>query len=211
MPKKKDTLKQLRYDRRKDPNTNCYLDANGCYVFTRDVKVAGHWEKEEVLRFNPDDYPNGTEIILALTECDRDEDEQEETLNEHIDKVFQKRLGRYENAADDTQLVDPWEEVAYEHGGDDLFDQIFPETMPVGERMEKLEAFISTLQPQQVDLVYQHLGARRTLEELRLEEQERTGKPVSQQAFSDRWNKILTRACKFFGVPKPRKRRTKDE
>lgn len=211
MPKKKDTPKQLRYNRRKGPNSNCYLDADGCYVFTRDVKVAGHWEKQEVLRFNPDDYPNGAEIILALTESDRDEDEQEEALNEHTDKVFQKRLSRYENSGDDTQMVNPWEEVAYAHGGDELFDQIFPEYMPVDDLRKKLEVFIATLQPQQVDLVYQHLGARRTLEELRIEEQERTGKVISQQAFSDRWNKILTRACKHFGVPKPRKRRAKDE
>lgn len=211
MPKNTEKKKQLRYDRRKDPNTNCYLDADGCYVFTRDVKVAGHWEKQEVLRFNPGDYPDGAEIILALTESDRDEDEREEALNEHTDKVFQKRLSRYENAGDDTQLVNPWEEVAYAQSGKDLFDQLFPDEIPVDERMGKLEAFIATLQPQQVDLVYQHLGARRTLEELRLEEQERTGKPVSQQAFSDRWNKILTRACKFFGVPKSRKRKAKDE
>ena len=92
-----------------------------------------------------------------------------------------------------------------------MFAQIFPEDMPHDEKLEKLKEFIDTLQPQQADLFYQHLGACRTLEEIRLEEQERTGKAISQQAVSDRWNKILTRACKFFNVPKPRKRRKKDE
>ena len=211
MPKHTEKKKQLRFDRRKDPNTNCYLDTDGQYVFTRDVKRGGRWEKEVVARINPDDYPNGSEIILALSDMDYEEDVQEEEIHEHTDKVFQERILRFESGSGDSQMANPWEAAAYAQDGAELFDQIFPGNMPVDERKEKLEAFIATLQPQQIDLVYQHLGARRTLEDLRLEEQERTGKVISQQAFSDRWNKILSRACKYFGIPKPRKRRMKDE
>ena len=211
MSKNTEKRKKLRYDRHKDPNTNCYRDDDGSYVFTRDVKHGNCKKKEEVFRFFPKDYPNGAEIVLAMSDSDYSEDVQEEEIHEHTDKVFQEQISNYEKAENDSQLTDPWEEIAYYHGGDDVFAQIFPEDMPHDEKLEKLKEFIDTLQPQQADLFYQHLGACRTLEEIRLEEQERTGKAISQQAVSDRWNKILTRACKFFNVPKPRKRRKKDE
>ena len=188
--------KQLRYNRRKDENCNNYLDTDGTYVITRDVKRGNLWEKEVVTRIKPDDYPNGAEIIIALSDMDYDEDCQAEDINNHMDKVFQKKLAAFENTGDDTQLTDPWEEIAY-----------IPEDIPENEYGTKIREFILTLQPQQEELFYQHIGQNRSLEELRLEEQERTGKRISQQAYSDRWNKILTRACVFFGVPKPRKRK----
>ena len=190
--------KQLRYNRRKDKNCNNYLDTDGTYVFTRDVKHGNLWEKEVVARIKPDDYPDGAEIIIALSDMDYNEDCQAEDLNNHMDKVFQKKLLAFESAADDTQLIDPWEEIAV----DDI-----PEEIPENEYGAKVREFILTLQPQQKELFYKHLGQSRSLEELRLEEQERTGKRISQQAYSNRWNKILIRACSFFGVPKPRKRK----
>ena len=211
MAKNTEKKKQLRYDRRKDANCNSYLDADGAYVITRDIQRGKHWEKEVVARINPSDYPNGAEIILALTDLDYVEDCQEETINEHIDKVFQKKLARYDNAGDDIQLDDPWEEVAYDHAGADAFALLFPDDMPEDERIVKVREFIATLQPQQEDLFYQHIGMGRSLEELRLEEIERTGREITQQAYSKRWNKIFARACAYFGVPKPRKRKSADK
>ena len=208
---KKESRKQLRYDRRKDPNTNNFLDEDGTYVITRDVKRGGRWEKEIVARIDPNDYPDGAEIILALSDMDYTEDCQEEEIHEHTDKVFQKKLSKYDCAGDDSQLTDPWEEVAFDHSGADTFAHLFPDDMPEDERIIKAREFIATLQPQQEDLFYQHVGMGRTLEELRLEEIERTGRDVTQQAYSNRWNKILTRACAYFGVPKPRKRRSSDK
>ena len=210
MPKINETKKKLRYDRRKDSNTNCYIEPDGSYVFTVDVKRGNRWEKQEVLRFHPEDYPNGAEIILALTEYDRKEDVQEEALNDHRDKVFGWKLSKYETAGDDTQSINPWDEAAYARDGRDILDEIFPEDLPEDERKTQMETFIRMLQPQQADLFYGHYGERKTLEELRQEEMERTGKPVTQQAFSCRWNKIVERACKYFGVSKPRKRAAKD-
>ena len=210
MAKNTEKKKQLRYDRRKDPNCNNYRDEDGTYVITRDLKRNGRWEKEIVARINPDDYPNGSEIIVALSDMDYYEDCQEEDLNEHTDKVFQKKLGKYDSAADDTQLTDPWEEVAYDQSGADAFALLFPDDMPEDERIAKARDFIATLLPQQEELFYQHIGLGRTLEELRLEEIERTGREITQQAYSKRWNKILAKACAYFGVPKPRKRMNSD-
>ena len=209
--KKNDSLKQLRYDRRKDPNSNCYLDTDGSYVFTQDVQRGNRWEKEEVFRFHPDDFPNGAEIILALSEGDRAEDEQADVAHEHTDKVFQKKLGTFESAGNDSQVLNPWDEVAFDHGGRDVHDAAFPEEETMDPRLAEAEAFIDTLEPQQVDLLYAHLGERKYLEDIRREMEEETGKKVTQQALSNRWNKIVAKGCRYFGVEKPRKRKRRGE
>lgn len=50
-------------------------------------------------------------------------------------------------------------------------------------------------------------GAWKYLEDVRREEEARTGKTVTQQAISNRWNKIIAKGCKHFGVEKSRKRK----
>lgn len=59
----------------------------------------------------------------------------------------------------------------------------------------------------QRDLIYDHLGSWKYLADIRREEEERTGQEITQQAMSNRWNKIIARGCKYFGVEKPRKRK----
>ena len=208
---KTEKRKKLRYNRRKDPNVNSYFDNDHRYIYTFNMDYGDQIEKKCICLIDLNDYSNGSDIILALRELDRYEDEQEEIIHQHTDKVFQEKLHRYESEGDDRQLSDPWETVCYANDCADLFSLIFPDDKPEDDQREKLEAFIQTLQPQQIDLFYQHFGAQRTLEELRQEEQERTGHEVSQQAFSDRWNKILARICKHFGIPKPRKRKEKND
>lgn len=198
--------RKLRYDRSKDANTTSYLGADGCYYYTGNKDNGGN-EKKVLFRFDPNDYENGAEIILVLDEMDRYEDEQEDAINSHIDKVFLEKLCRHECCEDEGQFSDPWDSVAFANGDRDLFSYIFPDENPTDEQLEKLEAFIQTLQPQQIDLIYQHYGAQRTLQELRLEEQECTGKTISQQAYSDRLRKIQDRICKHLGVARPQKRK----
>ena len=70
--------------------------------------------------------------------------------------------------------------------------------------MEKVLAFIETLTPAQQDLLYAHLGERKFLEDIRREEEAATGKKITKQAMHNRWNKIITKACKYFGVEKPK-------
>lgn len=48
------------------------------------------------------------------------------------------------------------------------------------------------------------LGERKFLEEIRREEETATGKKITKQAMHNRWNKIIAKAYKYFGVEKPK-------
>ena len=78
--------------------------------------------------------------------------------------------------------------------------------------MEKLLELMAGLTEEQRDLIYDHLGARKQFTQIAAEESERKGKPVSRQAISNRWDRILAKLCRGFGVPKPvRRNDNKDE
>ena len=53
-------------------------------------------------------------------------------------------------------------------------------------------------------MLYAHLGERKFLEDIRREEEAATGKKITKQAMHNRWNKIIAKACKYFGVEKPK-------
>lgn len=54
-----------------------------------------------------------------------------------------------------------------------------------------------------------NLGKLKEIKDLRKvwPHEARTGKTVTQQAISNRWNKIIAKGCKHFGVEKSRKRK----
>ena len=81
--------------------------------------------------------------------------------------------------------------------GPEIHYQAFPEDMdeePVDPRMEELMKALSQLTQEQRDLIYEVLGANRSLAEI-AEEQ-----GVSRQALNNRKNKIITRLRKIMGV-----------
>ena len=75
------------------------------------------------------------------------------------------------------------------------------------EKVAAILEFMEGLTEAQRDLDYDHLGAWKYLEDVRSEEEARTGKADTQQAISNRWNKIIAKGCKHYGVEKPRKRK----
>ena len=79
---------------------------------------------------------------------------------------------------------------------------MFDDDAPEHSDIEKVLAFIETLTPAQQDLLYAHLGERKFLEDIRREEEAATGKRITKQAMHNRWNKIIAKACKYFGVEK---------
>ena len=74
-------------------------------------------------------------------------------------------------------------------------------------RLEQLVAFLDRLTPAQRDLVFDHFGALKQFTEIRDEENAADGTHKSVQSVFNRMNKIINRACKEFGVEKPRKKR----
>ena len=146
------------------------------------------------------------EILILLDSIDHAEDVEQDEYERHTDKVFSDRLARYERSGKSGEDVpNPWDEI--EDTKSDPFTLLFPKDAPMDEKVQKILEFMEGLTETQRDLVYDHLGAWKYLEDVRREEEARTGKAVTQQAISNRWNKIIAKGCKHFGVEKSRKRK----
>lgn len=156
--------------------------------------------------------PDGTkgvidkEILILLDGIDHEEDVEQAEYDRHRDKVFTDKLARHERSgATGKEAENPWDTI--EDPKADPFSILYEEDTPVDEKVRQVLEFMEKLTDAQRDLIYDHLGAWKYLEDIRREEEARTGKKITQQAMSNRWNKIIERACKHFGVEKPRKRR----
>lgn len=197
------------------PGRECHMDKRGNYVYSQWVEDGkDNWVLKPVCVIPVADNGANAEWTIMLDDMDCEEDRQNNLIRKHRDPRFEDAQSRYnsEESDDDGDLVaDPWDAVSYSmHQGQDITDLIEPdeETGP-DERplMTRLLAAMAKLTPAQRDLIYDHLGACRQLEEIRREEEERTGKRITQQAMHNRWNKIIARLCKEMGVPKPRIKR----
>lgn len=180
-------MTNLSFERKSKVNTNSdsYLDANGNYVYTRMVcQPNGKWERE-VIDIVPLTAEN-MKCIIILEENDHDVDLAERYDAENADYGFLAQKNSDEG--------DPFDRLAVQ-----MFDDV-----PEHTDMEKVLTFIETLTPAQKDLLYAHLGERKFLEDIRREEEAATGKKITKQAMHNRWNKIITKACKYFGVEKPK-------
>lgn len=61
----------------------------------------------------------------------------------------------------------------------------------------------------QWNLFYEHLGLNKGFTEIAAEESRRLNKTITRQAIQNRWNKLIAKLCKAFGVPVPK--RTKSD
>ena len=129
--------------------------------------------------------PDGTvrtidrEILIMVDSIDHDEDVEQDEYERHTDKVFSDRLARYERSGKSGEdVVNPWDEI--EDIKSDPFTLLFPEDAPMDEKVAAILEFMEGLTEAQRDLVYDHLGAWKYLEDVRREEEARTGKTVTQ-------------------------------
>ena len=161
-----------------------YLDENGNYVYTRMVLNRNGKGERQIIDIVPLTAEN-KECIIVLSENDHAVELAERYDAEHEDyKFLAKKKADY----------DPFDTIAAPVSKEETENSM----------MEQILAFIETLTPSQKDLIYEHLGASKQLEEIRREEEEKTGKKITKQAMHNRWNKIIIKACKYFGVEKPK-------
>lgn len=194
-----------------DPEREVYMSKDGGYTYCQWVQQPnGLWVLKPTCTVNIGENEVASEITIVLDDIDCEVDRQNNLIRKHGDKVFDTKCAAYDaDFADENgdKCVDPWDKVSYQAAqGTDILDQIFPEGNPADARMEKLLEFMAKLTEEQRDLIYDHLGARKQFTQIAAEESERKGKPVSRQAISNRWDRILTKLCKGFGVPKPVRR-----
>lgn len=185
---------------------NCYLTKDGRYAYIT-------WDGEQnrnvthYLEVGKDGVTE--ELLIFLDEDDHDADLQERYNDDNADYGFQNKQIAYCKNQKNENVTDPINEITDKQA--DPFDLLFPEGEVPNEQLLQLISVMDKLTEAQRNLIYDHFGARKTLEEIRQAEITSTGKDVSQQAFSNRLKKIITRLCKEFDVPVPRKRGVKNE
>ena len=198
--------KKSQFNDRRDS----YVDANGNYVYTEWVKVGKKWERRVVATI-PLDAEN-RDFIIMLDGSDHDMDLQDRYAAENADYGMENRKQRQADGSqtdgDDDQTFDsdPMESIADPRA--DVMKTLFPDDTPGNPLVTQAEEFIETqLKPAQQDMIYGHLGEGKYLEDLRREENERTGKEVKKAAYHDRWDRIIQKGCRYFGVEKPKQQK----
>ena len=152
------------------------------------------------------------EIIIMLDQDDHDTDLQDRYAEENTDYEIENQQTRNECDGDgednDGFDTDPIENIADPKGN--VFSQLYPEEESANPQFEEMERFVrSGLSEEQQNMVFAHCGERKYLEDIRREEEAATGKKVTRQAVHGRWDRILTKTCKHFGVEKPKQEHKK--
>lgn len=202
----------LNFDHKSHYNDDrdSYIDKNGNYVYTQWVKVGKSYERR-VVDIIPLTEEN-RDIIILLDGSDHDMDLQDRYAAENADYGMENRKQRQADGSqtdgDDDQTFDsdPMESIADPRA--DVMKTLFPDDTPGNPLVTQAEEFIETqLKPAQQDMIYGHLGEGKYLEDLRREENERTGKEVKKAAYHDRWDRIIQKGCRYFGVEKPKQQK----
>jgi hypothetical protein len=185
-PAERNIMKYLSFKRKSKVNTDrdSYLDDNGNYVYTKKISSQKGKCRREITCKVPINDEN-MECIRFLEENDHESYLAERYDAEFADRCFQQLNASYEGDPFDYLLVH-------------MFDEDIHETT----NMEKILDFIETLTPDQKNLVYAHCGEKKYLEDIRRAEEAVTGKKITKQAMYNRWNRIIVKGCKFFGVVK---------
>ena len=202
----------LNFDHKSHYNDDrdSYIDKNGNYVYTQWVKVGKTYERR-VVDIIPLTEEN-RDIIILLDGSDHDMDLQDRYAAENADYGMENRKQRQADGSqtdgDDDQTFDsdPMESIADPRA--DVMKTLFPDDTQGNPLVMQVEEFIEThLKPAQQDMIYGHLGEGKYLEDLRREENERTGKEVKKAAYHDRWDRIIQKGCRYFGVEKPKQQK----
>lgn len=220
MPKKKEQrfTKDNRPIRKSeyDPERECFMDDEGNYTYYQwKQQPNGQWLLVSVCTARIGEDGVTSDLTIVLDDMDCDVDRQNNRERKHRDHVFDQQVEDYEEDPDgeDDLKAGPWDRAAYlAQQGKDILDEIYPEKPPQDPRMARLLELMDSLTEDQRNLIYAHLGEGKYFEQIAAEESARKGRPITRQAISNRWDKILARLCKGFGVEKPRRRNDrKDE
>lgn len=177
-------------------NRSHYLTSdNRYYCYT-------HWSSKEKCMVT-ERFEVGKDISVELTieldELDHKEDLNDRYESELKDPLFESKINSYENNADNDEAINPWDTVTDK--GNSPEDIIFAEPEPENPQAKEVHRIIEEeCTESQQDLFYFHFGMDKDLVDLRHEEEARTGKAVTKQAFTNRKNKIIEKVAKALGT-----------
>lgn len=185
-----------------------YVDESGNYIYTQWVQQENdRWEREVVATIPFTD--ENRDIIILLDQDDHDADLGGRYDDENADYSFlnQQKKSNLDSAEDDDFRDDPIDCIVDKSA--DTFSLLFQEEAPTDPRIAEITEWIHSLPESQINLIYEHLGAMKFLEDIRREEELCTAKAITKQAMHNRWNKIIAKARKHFGVDKPKQNHCK--
>lgn len=128
------------------------------------------------------------EHIILLKEFDHAEQLQERYVKENLDYATENKKEKFYRG-DENVAEDPIDGLATNKINPDFF---LYEDEVVDPQVEQLLQLMEKLTPVQIDLIYDHYGARRYLADIAKDANS------SPQAINNRKNKIITRLKKLF-------------
>ena len=145
--------------------------------------------------YDPKEHGDSEEWLLVLSKMDKEEELRERYNKENADYRFQNAQSRYSANPDDFD-VSPIECIS--DSSANIFDQAFPEDKQECSKELQVRKIINkNLTEAQQNLIFDRYGAGLKLEDIRLKEIARTGVPVTQQAFTNRINRIKNKIRKL--------------
>lgn len=180
-----------------DENRGSYMDADGNYVYTTWEKRGKKWVEVPVCTIPLGENGEIAEWIIMLDHADHEVDLQNRYQDENADYEFSNRVNN-KKAGDDEDMsdTDAWAMIADPKA--DIFETLFPEEEEVKPEIQQLEEFMKLLTEDQINLIYEHFGARKTLKQICDEENAANGTDKSPQSVGNRKKKILDRLKKLF-------------
>lgn len=193
---------------------DCYMDEHGNYVYTTWVMENKRWVRKVLATIPFEEMHGETSWTIVLDDIDCDQDRSDDRYRKLVDPEFRARQASYsagETDANGDEYSDPLDEVAYAlQRGTDPAAILTDEPEPESPKDAQVDAVMDKLTKAQRDLIFDHVGMGKKLEDIRREEEERTGKTVTQQAVSNRWKKIKNRFGRELGMEVPNVRKGKD-
>lgn len=179
-----------------DKNRGSYMDADGNYVYTTWEKRGKKWVEVPLCTIPLGENGENAEWVIMLDHDDHEVDLQNHYQDENADYEFMNRIVN-QKAGDDDDMsdTDAWAMIADPKA--DVFDTLFPEE-EVNPKLQQLEEFMELLTEDQINLIYEHFGAGKTLKQICDEENAANGTDKSPQSVGNRKKKILERLKKLF-------------
>lgn len=180
-----------------DENRGSYMDAEGNYVYTTWEKVGKKWVEVPVCTIPLGENGENLEWVIMLDRDDHDVDLQDRYKEENEDYGFRNQVDNTKAGDDDDmEDTDTWAKLADPNA--DIEKLHFSEKEPENPQVTKLLQLMEQLTESQINLIYDHFGARKQLTKICDEENDANGTNKSPQSVGNRKKKIIERLKKLF-------------
>lgn len=175
-----------------DENRGSYMDASGDYVYTTWERRGNKWVEVPVCIVPLGNSGENAEWVIWLDRDDHVVDLQNRYQKENVDYDFINQIVNQSIGNDNNmEKTDVWASIADPKAN--ILTTIFPEEEVINPQIEKLFALMQYLTEDQINFIYAHFGAMKSLKEICNEENVANGTNKSPQSVGNRKKKIIER------------------